>query len=177
MLLHACWIQATSHVNIIEHLWTFSGIEMNFPSSVLAACREAHESTTFYTPWKINPTNHLCRKEHYLPNMIFQTSMIMFHVNLQGCIGDVGSISFVYLPRPSRLISIGSIGTQGNLGTLPEEQAEITHYSEGDVFHGWAGWISFLVMVLYPRSFFNKKKQEIFLVTLVYAELSCFFGR
>ena len=131
---------------------------MNFPSSVLAACREAHESTTFYTPWKINPTNHPCRKEHYLPNMIFQTSMIMFHVNLQGCIGDVGSISFVYLPRPSRLISIGSIGTQGNLGTLPEEQAEITHYSEGDVFHGWAGWISFLVMVLYPRNFFKQKK-------------------
>ncbi len=34
------------------------------------------------TPWKINmePTNHPERK------MIFQTSMIMFHVNLQGCI-------------------------------------------------------------------------------------------
>ena len=36
------------------------------------------------TPWKINGWNlqitHLERK------MIFQTSMIMFHVNLQGCI-------------------------------------------------------------------------------------------
>ena len=33
-------------------------------------------------PWKINmePTNHKFRKE-----MIFQTSVIMFHVNLQGC--------------------------------------------------------------------------------------------
>ena len=35
-----------------------------------------------YTPWKINmePANHPFRKE-----MIFQTSMIMFHVNLPGC--------------------------------------------------------------------------------------------
>ena len=35
------------------------------------------------TPWKINmePTNHPFRKEHDLPS----TSMIMFHVNLQGC--------------------------------------------------------------------------------------------
>ena len=38
------------------------------------------------TPWKINMelTNHPFRKE-----MIFQTSMIMFHVNLPGCL-DVG---------------------------------------------------------------------------------------
>ena len=36
------------------------------------------------TPWKINmePTNHPFRKE----NDLNQTSMIMFHVNLQGCI-------------------------------------------------------------------------------------------
>ena len=36
---------------------------------------------TLYTPWKVNmnPTNHLFRKDNYLN----QTSMIMFHVNLQ----------------------------------------------------------------------------------------------
>ena len=37
---------------------------------------------TRYTPWKINiePTNHTWKER----KMIFQTSMIMFHVNLQG---------------------------------------------------------------------------------------------
>ena len=39
------------------------------------------------TPWKINGWNlqitHLERK------MIFQTSMIMFHVNLPGCINEI----------------------------------------------------------------------------------------
>ena len=35
-----------------------------------------------HTPWKINmePTNH-----PFKGKMIFQASMIMFHVNLQGC--------------------------------------------------------------------------------------------
>ena len=39
------------------------------------------------TPWKINmePTSHPFRKKQ----MIFQTSMILFHVNLQGCKQDV----------------------------------------------------------------------------------------
>ena len=49
-----------------------------FESNVV---RKLHFSRT--TPWKINGWNiqitHLERK------MIFQTSMIMFHVNLQGC--------------------------------------------------------------------------------------------
>ena len=38
------------------------------------------------TPWKINmePTNHPFRKDNDLPN--FQTSTIVFHVNLPGCI-------------------------------------------------------------------------------------------
>ena len=46
------------------------------------------------TPWKINGRNlqltHLERK------MIFQTSVIMFHVNLQGCIG--GSFFIMIYP-------------------------------------------------------------------------------
>ena len=38
------------------------------------------------TPWKINmePTNHPLERK-----MIFQTSMIMFHVNLLGCNGTI----------------------------------------------------------------------------------------
>ena len=43
---------------------------------------DSHMELDLYTPWKINmePTNHPNRKEHDLN----QTSMIMFHVNLQG---------------------------------------------------------------------------------------------
>ena len=38
------------------------------------------------TPWKINMNIQITHLER---NMIFQTSMIMFHVNLPGCIADV----------------------------------------------------------------------------------------
>ena len=45
------------------------------------------------TPWKINmePTNHPFRKE----NDLNQTFMIMFHVNLRGCISYLGG-GFTY---------------------------------------------------------------------------------
>ena len=50
-----------------------------------------------HTPWKINmePTNHPFRKK-----MIFQTSMIMFHLIFQGCISctDACDTSLVVFP-------------------------------------------------------------------------------
>ena len=181
MLLHACWIQAPSHVNIIEHLCCIqkpffsssSGIEMNFPSSVLAACREAHESTTFY----IHPGRVTLQITHVERNMIFQTSMIMFHVNLPRVYWWCG-LDNLRIFTPSVPVDINwehwyarqpwnpSRGAGGNypLHILKELSSMA---GRGGFLFGYCSM---------PKKFFKQKRQEIFLVTLVYAELSCFFG-
>ena len=61
------------------------------------------------TPWKINmePSNHPFRKENDLP-----TSMIMFHVNLQGCKSFISSEFFLFLPEVK--VGLGSVEGNGN---------------------------------------------------------------
>ena len=69
---------------------------------------------------RLEPTNHTFR--HLDRNMIFQTSMIMFHVNLQGCTWRIipvtkwlGSLPFT---KPF-LWPFGRITTTRSLGDLP----------------------------------------------------------
>ena len=61
----------------------------------------------------MEPTNHLERK------MIFQTSMIMFHVNLQGCTG-----------RRITLTYATNVTTTAHLHTDPEPSE---HHGEGQI--------------------------------------------
>ena len=59
------------------------------------------------TPWKINikPTNHPFRKE----NDLNQTSMIMFHINLQGCI-----LNWLVAEVKSDMFLVNFIGALGS---------------------------------------------------------------
>ena len=82
--------------------WTI-GITLLGTNITYPLTKGTFESRTFLflrwdTPWKINmeptKTTHLERK------MIFQTSMIMFHVNLQGCMLVPWRVTKFHLKTP-----------------------------------------------------------------------------
>ena len=53
------------------------------------------------TPWKINMNLQITNLER---NMIFQTSRILSHVNLQGCSSHLSVLSCSQLVHPSLLV-------------------------------------------------------------------------
>ena len=57
--------------------------------------------TMLDTPWKINMNLQITNLER---NMIFQTSRILFHVNLQGCSSHLSVLSCSQLVHPSLLV-------------------------------------------------------------------------
>ena len=70
------WCQGLGSCNV-RGLWNSAVMNLHLVYSF------GRVNLKWTTPWKINigPTNHPFRKES-----IFQTSMIMFHMNLPGCI-------------------------------------------------------------------------------------------
>ena len=81
------------------------------------------------TPWKINMerTNHPFKRK-----MIFQTSMIMFHVNLQGCILSFPQKGTVVLKPSPRSGSKSILRSPGHLKSTVGPRLCPRH--------AWTGW-------------------------------------